>query len=426
MFNNLLEIKNKFFKSKLASNALIYVVSEVLVKAIPIFLIPLLTHKLSSTDYGRLISFQTISYFLNIIVALGTYSIIWPFLNEVNGNKEALKKTISSFLITPFFVAAICLTVFVFFFKDSFLGLPKIWIILAIFLAIFEYAINVLSFIWVFEKKAWHNAIFKVSRTVVEIISIFIIFNYFGLNWQNRINSILITGAIIGLYTFLYFYRHNLITLKIGKEQLKVNLKASIPAIPYELNLSLRQLVERWLIITILGLPAMGIFGLAIQLTIPLHLLGVAFLNALIPSFYEKINKNLKKETIKLVKIYCVVLVGALFAYLIALYFTYKYFIGVNYYSAIPIAIIVCVAVLIRSFHGLLSQFLLYYKKTLLSTQIATVSTIFGILTMWIALKTNMLLGGAFAVLFVELFTFIIIFYFSNKVYPLFFKTPAQ
>jgi O-antigen/teichoic acid export membrane protein len=418
-------LKN-IFNNKLASNALIYVVSEVLVKAIPIFLIPLLTHRLSNTDYGKLMSFQTISYFLNIIVALGTYSIIWPLLNEVKENKENLKKTISSLLIIPFFVAAFSLVICLFLLKDSFLGLPKIWIILAIFQAIFEYAIGVLSFIWIFEKKAWHNAIFKVSRTTVEIVSIFIIFNYFGLNWQNRINSILVTGVIIGLYTFLYFFRHNLLTLKIGKEQLKINLSASIPAIPYELNLSLRQLVERWLIVAILGLPAMGIFGLAIQLTIPLHLLGVAFLNALIPSFYEKINMNLKNDTIKLVKIYCGVLVGALLAYLIVLYFTYKYFIGVNYYSAIPIAIVVSVAVLIRSFHGLLSQFLLYYKKTLLSTQIATVSTIVGILTMWIALKTNMLLGGAFAVLFVELFTFIIIFYFSNKVYPLFFKTPAQ
>jgi O-antigen/teichoic acid export membrane protein len=415
-----------FLKSKLASNTLIYIVSEVLVKAIPIFLIPLLTHRLSSADYGRLISFQTISYFLNIIVALGTYSIIWPFLNEVNGNKKTLQKTISSFLVIPFFVAAICLIIFIFFFKDSFLGLPRIWITLAIFLAIFEYAINVLSFIWIFEKKAWHNAVFKVSRTLVEIVSIFIIFYYFGLNWQNRINSILITGVIIGLYTFLYFFRHNLLTLKISKQQLKDNLKASIPAIPYELNLSLRQLVERWLIIAILGLPAMGVFGLAIQLTIPLHLLGVAFLNAIIPSFYEKINRNLKSEIINLVKIYCVVLIGASFVYLMVLYFTYKYFIGVNYYSAIPLTMVICVAVLIRSFHGLLSQFLLYFKKTLLSTQIATVSTIVGILAMWIALKTSMLLVGALAVLFVEVLTFVIVFYFSNKAYPLFLNRKAN
>ena len=254
-----------FLKSKLASNSLIYVVSEVLVKAIPIFLIPLLAKKLSNADYGRLISFQTIAYFLNIIVALGTYSIIWPFLNEVKENREALKKTISSFLIIPFFVAIGLLSVIFFLFGESFLGLPKIWIILALSLAVFEYAINVLSFIWVFQKKAWHNAVFKVARTVVEIVSIFILFNYFGLNWQNRINSILVSGAIIGVYTFIYFYRNDFLTLKIGKQKVTENLKLSIPAIPYELNLSFRQLVERWLIVAILGLPAMGVFGLAVQ-----------------------------------------------------------------------------------------------------------------------------------------------------------------
>ena len=411
-----------FLKSKLVSNAFIYVVSEVLVKAIPIFLIPLLTKKLSNADYGRLMSFQTIAYFLNIIVALGTYSIIWPFLNEVKENKEALKKTISSFLIIPFLVALVCIFILLFVVGESFLGLPKIWIILALFLAIFEYAINVLSFIWVFQKKAWHNAIFKVSRTVVEIASIFIIFYYFGLNWQNRINSILVSGAIIGVYTFIYFYRNDFLTLKIGNQKVKENLKLSIPAIPYELNLSFRQLVERWLIITILGLPAMGVFGLAVQLTIPLHLLGVAFLNALIPSIYEKINQNSKTGLLNVIKLYCGVLTAALFAYLIILYFSYKYFLGINYFDSIPLAFVISVAVLFRSFHGLFSQFLLYNKKTLLSTKIAIASTIVGILCMWLALKINLPLGGAFAILFVEMFTFFVILYFSNKLYPLFSK----
>ena len=411
-----------FLKSKLASNSLIYVVSEVLVKAIPIFLIPLLAKKLSNADYGRLISFQTIAYFLNIIVALGTYSIIWPFLNEVKENREALKKTISSFLIIPFFVAIGLLSVIFFLFGESFLGLPKIWIILALSLAVFEYAINVLSFIWVFQKKAWHNAVFKVARTVVEIVSIFILFNYFGLNWQNRINSILVSGAIIGVYTFIYFYRNDFLTLKIGKQKVTENLKLSIPAIPYELNLSFRQLVERWLIVAILGLPAMGVFGLAVQLTMPLHLLGVSFLNALIPSIYEKINQNSKTGLLNVVKLYFGVLTAALFAYLVILYFSYKYFLPENYFQAIPLAFVMSFAVLFRSFHGLLSQFLLYNKKTLLSTNIAIASTIVGILCMWLALKINLPLGGAFAILFVEVFTFFIILYFSNKLYPLFSK----
>lgn len=395
----------------LFKNSVIYIISEFSVKAIPLFLIPLLTSKLTKAEYGIVVNFQVIAYFLNIAVAAGTYTAFWPMLND---KKNAAAKILSNFAVIPFLIGImLCICTFLFI-SGSFLEVPRAFILLGITVAIGEYFVTLLSFLWLFQNKAAFNALFKICRALFELGLILLIFHLWGTTWQNRIIIISLSTLTFFTIAAIYFLKQRLIKFDANRTTLKNIFAKSIPAVPYELTLPVRQIFERWFILIFLGSVFNGTYGLAVQLTTPIHLLCVALFNALLPYIYKYKNENTVEGNAglrKMIFLYIGAVVAFSAVYIAALPYAFEHIIDKKYGDSFLIAVLLLAAVVIKNVYGLFTQFIIYQSRTKLLSLISTVSFVITIFCIFLAAKYTDIKGVACAVIIAETITLIIILF---------------
>ncbi|MCM8832748.1 MAG: oligosaccharide flippase family protein [Candidatus Omnitrophica bacterium] len=404
--------------------ATIYTGANFINQAIPFLLLPVLTRLLSPNDYGIIATFIALIGIVNVIVSMGSTEAISRGYFE----KEKDGFDFSKFIFNAIFINFIVFLIFIIitFFLKSFIAkklfIPPNWLYLLPIIA-FCYAIYIIPFkLFVFRQKPIPYAILELSHTFIEIILSIILVAVFTLGWKGRLLGITINKIlffIIGIYLLIKSYSLN---FSLNYDYIRKILSYGVPVVFHSLGFTIVGAMDRFFLNRMEGLSTTGIYSVGYSIAMIIGFFVGAFNLAWTPVLFEKLNQITEALKIKLVKItyfyFILILLVALFLIIITPYFL-KFFVGKNFYGASQFIFWLALGYVVHGMYTMVVSYIFYEKKTYLLSIIAVITIILNIFFNYTLIKLNGAMGAAQATFLTFLSRFLLVWYFSNKVYPM-------
>lgn len=402
---------------KLLKNISGVTLANILNAGIPFLLMPILTNYLTTIEYGRLDIFTTTMSFLIPLVGLNFYSGIAVFYHDKKiDNAKYIGTSLS---ITLLMGIGLLLMVGVMYLLSPHLFF-KYYLLFIVLFALFKVLGETVSTYWLLSESILFFGVFKVSRTLLELLLsiLFVVVFLWGLN--GRILAIGIVGLVGGLLSILVFLKKYQIKFLIDKEMLKIGLAYSIPLIFHSIGGYILNISDRYFIDGMVSTSELGIYSVAYQVGMSFYVLQISFNQAWTPYFMRRINsQNFNKfSMVKYTYLYAVSSV-MIFFLLWLLVPVFYYFIGNKFQSGQSIVVWVLLGFLFNGFYYMVVNYLFYLRKTKV---IATTTIIVGIINLvlnYFLIPIYGIKGAAISTTISFFISFMFFGWMSNKYYPM-------
>lgn len=410
-------------RSKLFKNSFVYVFAEALNKAIPFFVLPILTTYLSKEQFGVVSNFQVLANILIVCVGLATSSAVT--VNYHRLETAEIRDYISNIVLILLF----SLVAFLFFifiggsYIADFIGVTKNWIYLGVIFAGCQFLNTLIVRIYTLRQDAMKVALFQVSKSIVNVSLTLIFVISLQMTWEGRVLGIAGAGISFSIISLFLLYKFNYLKPIFKKEYFTDALKIGLPLIPHQLSHLIKNGVDRFIVTSLIGLEANGVYSLAYQLGSVLLIVFTAVNQALTPHLFKELktaNNASKKRMVKLLYgiallIFILVLLGSVIVPI-----GFELFIpNRDYDEAVGLIPLFFIAFGFKGLYFLVFPFLLYEKHTkLIATITFSISIIHLGLSYFLTEKFG-LTGACLALVISECITFLVVAYFSNKRFPM-------
>lgn len=326
---------------KIALNTVIYVLSDITVKAIPFFLLPIVTRFLTVEEYGTVNFYLALAEIFTILVTMGgqSYYRFQYFKNEEN-TTLILIPAVLSLGVFGFLQMLILVYYLGFGSLYYYLWLPTI--------GLFQSFCALMICKYQMQQKPLRVTSVNVSLALLSFITTVILL-YMGFGLSGRIFSIIITPIIIGAIIVVALFRgHNLILNNIIGE-VKVCLLFGAKSVLTSVSWWLRSGMDRVIIQHVLGPVTLGLYSVALQLSLVVSVISLALNNSVMPSIFQMVNKKDKKNLLRICTFSAILIfISAGFFYSISP-LIFRYLLPLSYHESQPLLLPMLVGIV---FHG--------------------------------------------------------------------------
>ncbi len=335
---------------------------------IPFLLLPVLTHYLSSEDYGIITIINIFILFLSTIFRCELQAAL---KREYMEHKNDFGGYVGTSLIIPIFILALLISFFMPFYlfaSDKIYGIPTLWIFVCLIIAFANGVSAYLLALYQIKDQAISAGLWALLTAVPIFLGTFFLVTFFDFNWQGRILPSLITAIFIQIpLSFYLIYR--IVPYKITFDLKKTIelLRFSLPLIPMTIAIYILLAADRIFITKMIDLETAGIYAVSAQLAAIMMLVYNSFLPTWEAFIFEKLKEN-KKGVYKNVSVIFIFFVFVMF--LIALFvifiFPYimPYLLGKEFCGSMEYLPWLVSAVAMRGILYALFPFISYIRKT--------------------------------------------------------------
>jgi O-antigen/teichoic acid export membrane protein len=272
---------------KQISNSLIYIGSDLLVKALPFFLIPIITRYLTLEEYGEVSLAQTFLEISTIGLIFGSHHFYRYHFFKDKINKEVL--FIVPTQIAFFNFIFIFILVLIFYIT---IDTAKLWYLFVPFAALFQTVIALyICRFQTIEKPIFVGAV-NFSQALIAFVATILLL-YFGFGLEGRLAVVIATPMIIGGVALIYILTsYNFEQFNAGKQYFKDGFKFGAKAFPSSVSWWLRSGMDRVLLQYMVGTAAVGLFSIAVQFSLIISVISGAINNSIMPSIFVKVNNS--------------------------------------------------------------------------------------------------------------------------------------
>jgi O-antigen/teichoic acid export membrane protein len=384
-------------------NSFIYLITEILNKAIPFVLLPIITTYLSPKEYGFFSLYQTFIAFITPFITMNMSSQIT--INFFKLKKEEISAIISSIIIilviNVFINMFLCIG-FYLFFDYSNIDYTLL------FLIIFLQSINLLYFtILRNEKKA---IIFGISQIVISFINLglsLLLLKYFNVGWHSLVYGMFISQLVLSIYSFRYLYINYVLFQKYYS--FFELYKTCFPLIFYLLGGSLIFLSDRLFIEYFMGIDYVGIYSIGNQFGLITTIIISAILMGVNPYIYENLSNKKKNIFIYLSLILIFIIIGFVVWRLSLVFFPF-FIKNKQFYDAISVIGLFSFAFVIRGFYQLNYNIIVFFKKNKWLMYISLGGAITNLILNYLLIPIKGIIGAAQATLLSFIVMFLVSF----------------
>jgi len=410
------------FRHKLFKNAFVYTGSNVINKAIPFFLLPIMTRYLTPTDYGIVATFNVLLAVMVVFVGLSMHGAI--NVNYFKLKREELREYIGNVFII-LFTNFILIFIIVFFLKTYFSNIVKFpvkWIPILVIVALCQSIFKINLGLWRVEQKSLPYGLFQISRTIsnVALSLIFVVALVWG--WQGRLLGAIITSVIFGLISIFLIYRRKYIKFSFDKKYIKDALFFGVPLIPHALGGWIMTSIDRIFINSMVGVAATGLYSVGYSVGMIIGILASSFNLAWSPFLYEKLKENNFSTKVKIVKFTYLYDVGIILLALILSFIAptfLKFFVSKNFYFAYKYVLWIALGYAFNGMYFMVVNYIIYVKKTYILAWVTFSSAGINIILNYFFIKANGAIGAAQATTITFFVQFIMVWILSAKVYKM-------
>lgn len=410
------------FNNTLVKTTGIYAAANLLNAAIPFLLLPYLTNQLSTADYGIVAMFQVLFSIFNPLVGFSSESAISkrffhltrPELQSYNFNVAALQL----YSIIPF--AAI-----IFLFGGWIADLsdfPKLWLWAVLLYSLTNKFLEIVLALLRLENKALGFGSFKVGKTLVELIFTFVFISALNQTWDGRISAQLVASVVILLPAIYISYRNKYFAFKPNKQQLINALKYGFPLIPHALGATIITYSDRLFITNMVNLEALGIYSVGYQVGMAIGLIQTSINQAYIPWLFQQLKHPQqlnKKQLVKGIYLYNLALLLLVVILYFLIPFIFSTMIGDGFGNASDYVLWIGLAFAVNGMYKMVVAFLFYTENTKIIGLGTLITALINVVLNYFFILRFGAIGAAYATLISFAIQYLVIWYFSQKYYPM-------
>lgn len=417
---------NEIFRSSLLKSSLIYTFCDAINKAVPFLILPLLSYYLAPGDYGIIANFNVLLAMVSIFIMLGVDGAIG--VNYYKFTKEELSRYIFNGLLLTILITASVLIIF-FIFHPIIYEFVKVPINYLLLLVIMAFAATVTSInlsLWRLEEQPLKFGIYEILQTIINIGMSLLFVIVYKMGWVGRVNGMLIAALSLGLFSFVLLYRRGYLKININKFYIKDILYFGLPLIPHALSFWVRSGIDRIYITKFIDESATGLYATGFQFGTLVSFLTLSFNNAFTPYLYKSLSVvdpyELDRNKMKLVRITyygIVILIVSCAFFTLCSNFILTHFFSEKYMQAKEF---VLWAILSQTFQGMylfFVNYIFFVKKTKKLALITFFCACLQLILSYFAIRKFGAIGGAYSTVVVSFVNFIMVAFFSNRVYKM-------
>ena len=347
--------------------------------ALSFAIVSLLTHHLTTYDYGII---NLYSSFLILLMPFISGGILYPLSVEYfKRPRESYGAYFSNAQTIPLISLALFTILCIAFQQplSRFLKVPAVWIwvmpAIAWWIMINETAMMITRN----KNLPFQFAFFSVGKTIAEILLTAGLVIGLHWAWEGRLLSAALAPVIVGVISIYLFYRWQLVAKKIDWSSTRRIFFLCLPFVferlaVFVLGYSDKYFIDRY---DLNGTNEVGLYGLGSQLATVIYVVVISMNSAYQPHLFKKLSEGFKGRIHKTTIWYigaCVVTVVGMF---IAIPLLFRFFIGKDFQDAKPYAYILCSGYFMWGIYFAFQSYLIYLEK---NKQILMIS-LFGMIT---------------------------------------------
>lgn len=390
---------------KVAKNASIYGIVQILQGAIGFFLLPIYTRYLTPNDYGIVSIITSVTGFLGIFYLFGLHGAISRYYYDYIDDESLFKKFVGTILIT-ILIICLCLTIFLFvthkFILDKFIKEINFYPYMAV--GLFTIGLSTLFPIYQGLLQMQHKAEkFALQQFTLFLVSlglniIFIVI--FKLGAMGPLLSALIISIIGFIYAFIAF--NKFVSWKIDKNIVIKSLKYSAPLVPHTLAGWTSNLVDRIILNNLKSTSLVGIYNIGYQFGSIISIVAGAVNSAFVPWFFSimKDSKNDKNQIYKFGTTFVLLYsLGALWLSILSPYIL-KFMVHKNFFGALDCIPYIAFAYVFNGVYYFFVSGLFYNEKgTKYIFICSTIAAIINIILNFVLIPKYEIIGASIATL---------------------------
>lgn len=408
---------------KVLENSLIYVGGDVLNKAVPFLMLPILTKYLSPSDYGMIASFSAVVGFLTIFIGLSLHGAINVAFFKLSREKLRIY-IVNALLILG--VTAIIVLMFIVLFDTSIskrILLAEEWLYIAAVVSLSQFITLVNTTLWIAEQNPRAYSIYQISQTILITMLTVLFIVGLGLEWEGQVIAMAIGYISFAMVSIFFLQKRDFLTFEHNKEDIRDLLRFGIPLIPHQLSGWIRTSGDKILLIVMVGSSSAGLFTVGYQVAMIMTLLTTAFNRAWNPYLYKLLSeKDNYKNKIKIVRwtylYFIAVIILFILLYLIS-GLIFEYLLDDSFLDAMNFVVYILLANTFNGMYLMVSSYLFYTNKTKELAKITFTVSMVHIILSYLFINIFGAIGVAYSGAMSMFIIFIWVWYSSNSVYKM-------
>lgn len=415
-----------FLEHPLLKSSIIYAVCDAINKAVPFFILPVLSYYLTPSDFGVITNFNVLLSIVTIFVMIGVDGAISVSFYKLS--KQEMATFIFNGLCLIFgitIVMALLLAIFNTAVYD-YVKIPVVYQVLLVIMAFMACMTSINLSLWRLEEKSLKYGLYEILQTILNLtISIYFVV-YLNVGWKGRVDGMIVATSIFGIFSIFLLIKRGYFSAKVDTKYLREIIFFGLPIIPHAMSFWIRSGVDRLYITHFIDEAATGLYATGFQFGVLISFVTYSFNNAFAPFIYKQLSVtnsvDLYNSKIKLVRIsYLVMLVLLLacFLFLILSNFILDFFFSKQYIEAREFIFWAILAQTFQGFYLLFVNYIFYVKKTRILAVITFSCAVLQALISYFLVKNIGAMGAAYATVLISFINFILVAVFSNKVCPM-------
>lgn len=412
----------KLIKHPLLKDTFIYTLSDCINKAMPFLILPILTRFMMPEDYGIVANFTVFLGILSIFIGMSIYGAVGVVFFKLE--KKMLRTYVSNVLMILIFTTFITSLILLFFsahFLKSFV-IPRIWVLIMPFLAFCQFLILINLILWQFEQRPKPFCLFQISHTFIYAVLTVVFVVIMGMKWQGQLISLLISTVIFAFFSLVFIIKRGYLEFKFNPEYVKDALFFGIPLVPHQLASWFKTDIDRILITNMISVSATGLYSVGYQFGMIIGIIGGAFNRAWTPFLFKKLKSITEYQKVMLVR-FCYLCFAIILVFTFALIFIapwfMRIFLGANFVGASSFVVWIALGYAFDTMYFLVVNQIFYAKATHLLALATFISSIIHVLLSYSLIRLNGAIGSAQATSVSFLISFLMVWFISNRVFPL-------
>lgn len=343
----------------------IYTISSLLSRAVPFFLLPIMTKYLSPDEYGQVSVYIVLMTFLSTIVYWGSHVHIGIEYFKVE--EKEYSKLLGSLSLIPVFMLIISFLLIYALGKIITLESISHGLLLTIPLSAFlGYLYRIMTVYFRVSNQQIKYAITEVGSSILQVFFSILFVVLLSYNVEGRVLAIILSALIVALFLAIYIKRNNVFNFEFNIEFYFGYAKTGLAFVFNELGNQIIRIGDKLLILLFLGASFVGPYAVAAQVASIALILNSVFTQAWQPYVFKILKNDVPNSKTRLKKLTFYVSIVFLIIYFIlniSSYLIYDWFIDIRYHSSLPVVSWLLAGFYFTFIYGLFADYMFFSKE---------------------------------------------------------------
>jgi O-antigen/teichoic acid export membrane protein len=295
-------------------------------------------------------------------------------------------------------------------------------VVIGVLLAFCQFITIINLILWQVEGRSTSYVAYQIAQTALSFILTLILVVQFRLGWFGQLAGITLATMLFAIMSFGFIWKRGYLRFEFSRPYIKDALDFSVPLIPHSLSTWFHTGVDRFLLASMVGMAATGLYAVGYQVGFVIGVLAASVNRAWMPFLFNKLNGIDHAGKIKLVKaiyVYCAGILALSIGLGVSSPWLVGLFLGKDYSSASRLVIWIAVGYAFDGMYYMVVNQIFFMKRTKFLAAITFIGGVLHVVLSYILIRSNGVVGAGWSTAISFLVSLIMVWFLSAKVYPL-------